>query len=231
MRCSIHVPGDCPHSLVLIWARSSTLTPAAAIVTDRPWPSVAAWAWTSPWPEVAGLPTQDRLLLSILESPVPPLFMMRKPFRLSFSAIWPPLRWLLLQAEHVAGRPWATFSILCAACCVVWQQVGIYGLLVQWAGWQVCGWHYSVPVSDFLPLCAAWVSFYLIFLSPWATTGIKVGRTKDCGPLCTWLASNTVELAGHDGQGMRAEELTLSAADGGFGWPSQSTAEELSELG
>ena len=42
------------------------------------------------------------------------------------------------------------------------------------------------------------------------------------------LASNTVELAGHDGQGMRAEELTLSAADGGFGWPSQSTAEELS---
>lgn len=44
---------------------------------------------TSPWPQTSGLATHNRLFLSFLMSPVPPLFTRLKLFCFSFSPICP----------------------------------------------------------------------------------------------------------------------------------------------
>jgi hypothetical protein len=43
--------------------------------------------WTSPWPQMAGLVVDSRLLLSTLESPVPPLSIMLKLLHFFLSPI------------------------------------------------------------------------------------------------------------------------------------------------
>lgn len=63
--------------------------------------SVAPWAGTLPWPQLAGLGTHNRLLVSSLESPVPFLFIRLKLLHFS-SPPMPPdtctLWWFPLQA-------------------------------------------------------------------------------------------------------------------------------------
>jgi len=77
------------------------------------WPSAVAQAGTSQWPQVAGLATHNRLLLSTLESPVPSLFTLLKL-----------LLFFLPSDNHTLARcdcshwslhtaladPWVTFS-------------------------------------------------------------------------------------------------------------------------
>lgn len=84
--------------------------------------SAAAWADTSPWPQVVGLATHSRQFLSSLLSP----FTMLKLFRFSFSPIYLPhtytLQWFPVQEGYMAGEPLG--DILCPYC-VVWGQAGL----------------------------------------------------------------------------------------------------------
>lgn len=86
------------------------------------------------------LDTHNRRLLSTLESPVPSFFRMLKLPTFFFSPSCPSyictLWWLWLKADHIAGGPLG--SILHPHC-MMWWQVGVYGLPVLCTERQVCG--------------------------------------------------------------------------------------------
>lgn len=60
--------------------------PCLATDSDMSLRSNLGWAGTSPWPQLAGLATHSRLLLSTLDFAVPSLFVMLKLLHFCFSS-------------------------------------------------------------------------------------------------------------------------------------------------
>jgi hypothetical protein len=115
--------------------------------------ALSSWGGTLLCPQVAGLATHSRLLLSILQSPVPSLLEMVElcpclslPSVHHILTLW----WLLLQADHLAAESlgdvlwqirflWSTHS--------VGQRAGL------WASFSTpTVWHGETQVSGFLLL-------------------------------------------------------------------------------
>ena len=107
---------------------------APSVPWTQTWSSAKALDGTSPWPQVSGMATHIRLLLSAFESPVLSLFIMLKLPHISlpsdhvvvllqagptFCTLW----WLLLQAGHTSV---SFLGGILHLCCMACWQAGVY---------------------------------------------------------------------------------------------------------